>query len=75
MKIVHIYVIGFALPNYPMGFKNNASVSSNQQVKPKLILGSLSTCVFEMRTATGRELFSLPLCLHSTTFIASSIFP
>ena len=38
MKVIHIYVIGFAWPHYTKGFKNNASLSSNQQVKPKPIL-------------------------------------
>ena len=30
--------------------------------------------VFEMRTATGSELFSLLTCLHTTTFTLPSIF-
>ena len=30
--------------------------------------------MFEMRTATGNELFSLLTCLHTTTFISLSIF-
>ena len=38
------------------------------------MLGSLSTHVFETRTATGSELFSLLTCLHTTTFILRSIF-
>ena len=38
------------------------------------ILGSLSTRVFETRTATGSELFSLLICLYTTTFILLSIF-
>ena len=37
-------------------------------------LGSLSTRVFEKRTATGSEPFSLLTCLHSTKFILLSIF-
>ena len=40
-----------------------------------LILGSLSTRVFETRTATGSELFFLLTCLDTTTFISPSIFP
>ena len=40
--------------------------------KPVLVLGSLS--VFETRTATGSELFSLLTCFHSTTFTLLSIF-
>ena len=36
---------------------------------PKNIIGSLSTRVFETRTATGSELFSLLTCRHTTTFI------
>ena len=39
------------------------------------VIGSLSTRVFETRTATGNEPFSLSLCLHATTFILLSIFP
>ena len=39
------------------------------------ILGSLSTYVFETRTATGNELFFILTCLSSTTFILISIFP
>ena len=38
------------------------------------ILGSLRTRVFETRTATGSELFSLLTCLHTTTFTLLSIF-
>ena len=37
-------------------------------------LGSLSTRVFETRTATGSELFSLLSCLHTTAFALPSIF-
>ena len=32
------------------------------------------SCVFEMQTATGSDLFSLSTCLQSTTFIVLSIF-
>ena len=37
-------------------------------------IGSLSTRVFETRTATGSELFSLLTCPHTTTFTLLSIF-
>ena len=37
------------------------------------ILGSLSTRVFETRTATGSELSSLLTCPHTTTFTLLSI--
>ena len=37
-------------------------------------IGSLSTNVFETRTATGSELFSLLTCPHKTTFTLISIF-
>ena len=37
------------------------------------VLGSLSTRVFETRTATGSELFSLLTCPHTTTFTLLSI--
>ena len=40
------------------------------------ILGSLSTRVFEMRTATGSGLFPLLTCLHTNTFtLLSIVFP
>ena len=38
------------------------------------LLGSLSTRVFETRTATGSELFSLLTCPHTTTFTLLSMF-
>ena len=38
------------------------------------MVGSLSTRVFDTRTATGSELFSLLTCLHTTTFISLSVF-
>ena len=38
-----------------------------------VLLGSLSTHVFETRTATGSELFSLLTCPHTTTFTLLSI--
>ena len=41
---------------------------------PGKSLGSLSTRVFETRTATGSELFSLLTCLHTKTFTLLSIF-
>ena len=37
-------------------------------------VGSLSKRVFETRTATGSELFSLLTCPHTTTFTLLSIF-
>ena len=37
-------------------------------------MGSLSTRVFDTRTATGSELFSLLTCVHTTTFTLISIF-
>ena len=37
-------------------------------------IGSLSTRVFETRTATGSELFSLLTCPHTTTFTLLRIF-
>ena len=37
-------------------------------------IGSLSTRVFETRTATGSDLFSLLTSLDTTTFTLSSIF-
>ena len=39
-----------------------------------LVIGSLSSHVFETRTATGSELFSLLTCSHTTTFTLLSIF-
>ena len=41
---------------------------------PLIRLGSLRTRVFETRTATASELFSLLTCFHTTTFISLSIF-
>ena len=38
------------------------------------LLGSLSTHVFETRTATGSELFSLLTCFDTTTFTLPRIF-
>ena len=38
------------------------------------LIGSLSMHVFETRTATGSELFSLLTCLYTTTFKLLSIF-
>ena len=38
------------------------------------LIGSLSTRVFEKRTATGSELFSFLTCPHTTTFTLLSIF-
>ena len=38
------------------------------------VLGNLSTRVFETRTATGSELFSLLTCLQTSTFISPSVF-
>ena len=42
--------------------------------REELELGSLSTRVFETRTATGSELFSLLTCPHTTIFTFLSIF-
>ena len=39
-----------------------------------ITLGSLSTRVFETRTATGSELFSFLTCPYTTTFTLPSIF-
>ena len=39
-----------------------------------MLLGSLSMRVFETRTATRSELFSLLTCLHTTTCTLPSIF-
>ena len=45
-----------------------------ERCQQRLRLGSLSTRVFETRTATGSELFSLLTFLHTTTFTLLSIF-
>ena len=39
-----------------------------------LSIGSLSKCVFDTLTATGSELFSPLICLHTTAFTSPSIF-
>ena len=49
-------------------------VSSSIRSKQLLLIGSLSTRVFETRTATGSELFSILTCPHTTTFTLLSIF-
>ena len=46
----------------------------NNRLGFSLILGSLSTCILEIWTATGSELFSLLICPHTTTFTLLSIF-
>ena len=43
-------------------------------VSRRLLIRSLSTRVYETRTATASELFSLLTCLHKTTFTLPSIF-
>ena len=50
-----------------------SSASQNRACLSSLI-ESLSTRVFETRTATGSELFSLLTCLHTTAFALPSIF-
>ena len=49
---------------------------SPHHLQPRCIfkIGSISTCVFETRTTTGSELFSLLTCFHTTTFTLLSIF-
>ena len=49
-------------------------VKEDTRVRKDLRIGSLSTSVFETRTPTGSELFSLLTCLHTTTFALLSIF-
>ena len=60
------------------GKRGNICVGNNVSATmcPRLPvpLGSLSTRVFETRTATGSELFSLLTCPHTTTFTLLSIF-
>ena len=52
-----------------MGFKPMISAMPGSEIRELL-----STRVFETRTATGSELFSLLTCLHATTFTLPSIF-
>ena len=46
----------------------------NNRLGFSLILGSLNTCIIEIWTAAGSELFSLLICPHTTTFTLLSIF-
>ena len=47
---------------------------THQDVNYMISLESLSTTVFEARTATGGELFSLLTCPHNNSFALPSIF-
>ena len=49
-------------------------VTSTSFLRGYFKIGSLSTSVFETRTATGSELFSLLTCPHTATFTLLSIF-
>ena len=51
-----------------------SNLIGHYSVGPVYYIGSLNTRVFETRTATGRELFSLLTCLHTTIFTLLSIF-
>ena len=42
--------------------------------RSKTLLGSLSKDVFERRTSTGNEAFSLPICLDANKFVLLSFF-
>ena len=53
---------------------NLGEISFRQPYQYFLRLGSLSMHVFETRTATGSERFSLLTCLHTTAFALPSIF-
>ena len=63
-------------------FKSKITVSGTSCKEPRpcfnraksMKLGSLSARVFETRTATGSELFSLLTYLHTTEFALPSIF-
>ena len=50
------------------------SSASQKRACLSSLVWSLSTRVFETRTDTGSELFSLLTCLHTTTFTLLSIF-
>ena len=47
---------------------------SFQEIPRRDVNNELSTRVFETRTVTGSELFSLLTCAHATTFTLLSIF-
>ena len=49
-------------------------IATKQAYVTTLQIKSLSTRVFETRTATGSELFSLLTCSHTTTFTLLTIF-
>ena len=59
-------------PFHLLGFPFRRSLEATFLVSR--VLGSLSTRVFETRTATGSELFSLLTCFYTTTFTLLSIF-
>ena len=54
--------------------KHGFFVFNKSKVTQDQITGSLSTRVFETRTATGSVLFSLLTCFHTTTFTFPNIF-
>ena len=55
-------------------YKFKRSLLQKEEPLRAKTLGSLSTRVFETRTATGSEVFSLLTCPHTTTFTLLSIF-
>ena len=55
-------------------FRSASTSKASRLGIPLDTIGSLSTHVFETRTATVSELFSLLTCFHTTTFTLLSIF-
>ena len=52
----------------------HAEALSGTRALIPLILGSLNKDVFERRTSTGSETFSLFICLYTTKFVLLSFF-
>ena len=79
-KLTNTLILAFPQLDVPFILDSDASgsglgaVLSQVQCGKERVIGSLSTCVFETRTATGSELFSLLNCLYTTTFTLLSIF-
>ena len=59
-----VNVVGFAM----------LYVVTHRLMKRETILGSLSKDVFERRTSTGSDLFSLLVCLDANKFVLLSFF-
>ena len=71
------YLLTWSIVNaklYKLSLTASCLAGFKKSVVSEHSVGSLSTRVFETRTATGSELFSLLSCLHTTAFALLSIF-